>query len=286
MSIERRKRYSERNGYKPFSEELVVKTITPALQNALCSCFDRLYTFIRTNYGVESYYYDIQRHIWTKYLDRRERDYVYGKDVINNYLENSRYDWFEKFDIIEEALWFMEDYDVLFCQGRPLCFEHLKKDLNNEFERLNVGHRVVDDCISDIVTECELESVEMAVNRSDDHVKEHLQNAIMLYSQRPEADYRNSIKEAISAVESYCRKKTGEITLGKALKKLEDAGVLIHPRLKTAFEQLYAYTNNGDTGIRHALIVGDHVPSHGEALFMLVSCSALINYLEELGSKN
>lgn len=261
-----------------------MNTITPALQNALCSCFDRMHTFIRANFGSESYYYDIQRHIWTKYLDKREGDYVYGKDVVNIYLEDSRYNWFEKFDIIEKTLWFLEDYQVLFYQGRPICFEFLKKDLNNELERLNVGHRVVDDCITDIVTECEIESVEMAVNHSDIQVKEHLQNAIMLYSQRPEADYRNSIKESISAVESYCRKKTGEITLGKALKKLEDAGIVIHPRLKTAFEQLYAYTNNGDTGIRHALIEGEHVPSHGEALFMLISCSAFINYLEELGS--
>lgn len=263
-----------------------MNTITPALQNALCSCFDRLSSFIRANYGLESYYYDIQRHIWTKYLDQREGDYVYGKDVINSYLENSRYNWFEKFDIIEEALWFLNDNKAPYYQRRSQCFEQLKKDLNNEFERLNVGHRVVDDCISDIVSECEMESVETAVNRSDNQVKEHLQNAIMLYSQRPEADYRNSIKESVSAVESYCRKKTGEITLGKALKKLEDAGIMIHPRLKTAFEQLYAYTNNGDTGIRHALIEGEHVPSHGEALFMLVSCSALINYLEELGSKH
>lgn len=286
MSIERRKRYSERNGYKPFSEVMVVNTITPQLRNALCSCFDRLHTFIQANFGSERYYFNMQRHLWTKYLDKREGDYAYGKDVVILYLENSLHDWFEKFDIIEEALWFLKDHKPLFYQGRPLCFEQLKTDLNNEFERLNVGHRVVDDCISDIVTECERESVETAVDHSDNQVKEHLQNAIMLYSQRPEADYRNSIKESISAVESYCRKKTGEITLGKALKKLEDAGIMIHPRLKTAFEQLYAYTNNGDTGIRHALIEGGHVPSHGEALFMLVSCSALINYLEELGSKH
>lgn len=284
MSIERRKRYSERNGYKPLSEVLVVNTITPALQNALCSCFDRLYSFIRANYGSDSYYYDLQRHIWTRFLDHRERDYVYGKDVISLYLESSRNNWFEKFDIIEEALWFMEDNKPVFYQERPLCFEQLKNDLNNEFERLNIGHRVVDDCITDIVTECEIESVEMTVNHSDNQVKEHLQKAIMLYSQRPEADYRNSIKESISAVESYCRKKTGEITLGRALKKLEDAGIMIHPRLKSAFEQLYAYTNDGDTGIRHALIEGEYVPSHGEALFMLVSCSALINYLEESSS--
>ena len=281
MSIERRKRYSERNGYKLFSETVIFKEIPIELQNALCSCFDRLYNFFSLNFG-KKYYYNIERYIWTKYLNNREDDYDIGQDVIPDYLEDDSYEWYEKFDIIEEALYFLRENKDYYRNGKAVCFEFLKNDLNSEFVRLNVGHRVVDDCITDIISDCEIESVEKAVNRSDDQVKEHFQNAIMLYSQRPEADYRNSIKESISAVESYCRKKTGEITLGKALKKLEDAGIMIHPRLKTAFEQLYAYTNNGDTGIRHALIEGEHVPSHGEALFMLVSCSALINYLEEL----
>lgn len=282
MSIERRKRYSERNGYKPFSETIISKEIPTVLQNALCSSFDRLHTFIRHNYGSEKYYYDLQRHIWTKFMNKREKDYVYGKDVITIYLENPGYKWYEKFDIIEEALYFLQVYEILGRQWGPLGFEQLKNDLNSEFVRLNVGHRVVDVCITDIISDCEIESVEKAVNRSDDQVKEHFQNAIMLYSQRPEADYRNSVKESISAVEAYCRKKTGEGTLGKALKKLDDAGIMIHPRLKAAFEQLYAYTNNGDTGIRHALIEGGHIPSHAEALFMLVSCSALVSYLEDL----
>jgi hypothetical protein len=87
------------------------------------------------------------------------------------------------------------------------CFNYLKNDLNSEFERLNVGHRIVDEYITDIISDEEISAVESAVEKSDDQVKEHLQNAIMLYSQRPDADYRNSIKESISAVEAFCRKK-------------------------------------------------------------------------------
>ena len=83
---------------------------------------------------------------------------------------------------------------------------YLKNDLNSEFERLNVGHRVVDEYVTDIISDEEITSVESVVSQSDDQVKEHIQNAIMLYSQRPDADYRNSIKESISAVEAFCRK--------------------------------------------------------------------------------
>lgn len=51
--------------------------------------------------------------------------------------------------------------------------------------------------------------------------------------------------------------------------------------LKVAFDKLYAYTNQPDTGIRHALMddEGKYTPSNEEALFMLVSCSSFLNYL-------
>ena len=50
-----------------------------------------------------------------------------------------------------------------------------------------------------------------------------------------------------------------------------------HP--KSAFEKLYGYTNNPDTGIRHALIDDTNIPTSAEATYMLVTCSAFINYL-------
>jgi len=278
MNTERRKRYSERNGLKNVSETIILREIPISLQNALCSCFDRLYTYIRYNFGNESLYWDLQRHLWTHFLNRREGDYNYGENVITIFLSNKSNEWYDKFDIIEEALYCLQHRmkpDVY--RGR--CFEFLKVDLNNEFERLNVAHRVVDEYIVDIISDSEIGSIETAMSQNAEPVKEHLQKALMLYAQRPDADYRNSIKESISALESYCRQKTEESTLGKALKKLENAGVTIHPRLKSAFEQLYAYTNDGDTGIRHALIEGDAIPTNAEAMFMLVSCTALINYL-------
>ena len=45
--------------------------------------------------------------------------------------------------------------------------------------------------------------------------------------------------------------------------------------------KLYAYTNQPDTGIRHALMDDDdtYTPASEETLFMLVSCSSFINYL-------
>jgi hypothetical protein len=81
---------------------------------------------------------------------------------------------------------------------------------------------------------------------------------------------------------------TGKNTLGEALNELANKGVEIPKVLKLGFDKLYGYTCNPDTGIRHALMVdeGAYVPSSAEAIFMMVSCSAFINYLNAKKAKD
>ncbi|HAH4962918.1 TPA: hypothetical protein HH430_004721, partial [Escherichia coli] len=85
--------------------------------------------------------------------------------------------------------------------------------------------------------------------------------------------------ESISAIESLCRKITGNDkgTLGACLKAIEEKGY-IHSAMKGAFSQLYGYTSD-QGGIRHALTEEDVNPTLAEAKFMLVTCSAFSNYL-------
>lgn len=157
------------------------------------------------------------------------------------------------------------------------------RNLNNEFKRLNFAYRIIEEKVVEVNSEEEIATIEIAINNQKDNVKSHLQKAIQLYAKRPTGDFQNSIKESISAVEAFCREVTGETTLGKALAKLESAGLMLHPMLKTAFEKLYVYTNDPKTGIRHSLmdITGTYTPSSDEALLMLVLCSSFINYLKK-----
>ena len=68
-------------------------------------------------------------------------------------------------------------------------------------------------------------------------------------------------------------------TLGNALGKLQEAGVSIPPPLISAFEKIYGYTNVND-GIRHAYSeVSENNIGEEDARFMLISCSAFVNYL-------
>jgi len=83
-------------------------------------------------------------------------------------------------------------------------------------------------------------------------------------------------------VEAICEIITGikgkEASLGKMLKKIEENGVMIHSGLKSAFIILYGYTSDAN-GIRHAGDIGGASSTFEEAKFILVSCSAFINYL-------
>lgn len=130
-----------------------------------------------------------------------------------------------------------------------------------------------------ITNEEELEAVNEATTTPYSPVNEHIQKAISLFKKEP-ADYANSIKESISAVEALCQIIIDDekATLGKAIKKLKEKGVIIPPALEGAFEKLYGYTSN-EWGIRHALSEGDTPPTFDDAKYMLVSCSAFVNYL-------
>lgn len=217
--------------------------------------------------------------IWTHFLNKRMSQYRISKfsgdiDDLESFITSSTTPWFRKLDFIEFVLDNIKDISLN-------AHDYFLNDLNWQFSRLNFGYKIVSDQVIDSITDEEVKSIETAVNNKNDNVKKHLTRALELYSQRPEGDYHNSIKESISAVECVCREYTGANNLGEALKALEKKGYPLQPRLKMAFEQLYAYTNQPTTGIRHAMMDNSesYSPGQEEALFFLVTCSAFVNYL-------
>jgi len=157
--------------------------------------------------------------------------------------------------------------------------------LNGALERELVGYRFVDNLVTPISDETELNEIKQAIADADTNAREHLRKAVQLLSDRDTPDYANSIKESISAIEALCVNITGasgkESTLGNTLQHLSDAGVSIHPALQRAFSNLYGYTSDA-AGIRHAGQIDGENATFAEAKFMLVACSAFVNYLLEL----
>ena len=144
------------------------------------------------------------------------------------------------------------------------------------------AYRFVGENITAITDETEIkaieETIEMARETKLTGVREHLKTALSMLSDRKNPDYRNSVKESISAVESLAQiiADKSDATLGEALKIIENKTYL-HGALKKGFISIYGYTSDED-GIRHAMLKESKVDFE-DAKYMIVSCSAFINYL-------
>lgn len=264
--------------------------INQEVVNAIGSCYDVLCQ--RLNETYNKYYRtqrsfflqrDIERELWVHFANRRLSDFMQGSHyrvITNELLSYGKLTWNRVLDLVEYICkWISVNSENYLDLGETL--KEFEASINYEFDRLNYGYRIINHCVTDITSEDEMTTVDEAIANSKDNVRSHLESAIKHYSARPNPDVRNSIKESISAVEAVCRELTGENTLGKALKHLEDNGVVIHRMLKEGFTKFYVYTNDEDSGIRHALMddEGTYTPSKDEAYYMLVTCCAFINYL-------
>lgn len=159
------------------------------------------------------------------------------------------------------------------------------EDYNAIFAKYLVGFRFVGDQLTPITNQTEIQSIETAVKQSGASVQDLLSKSLSFLSNRKSPDYAKSVECSISAVESQCRILLGgaQASLGQALKGLEKKGFPLHPALKDAFDKLYGYTSNAD-GIRHGGIKPSDV-DQALAKFMLIACSAFVNYLTAKGTQ-
>lgn len=278
--------FSERYGYTKPSEVLIRECMPEEIVNAINSAYDILQNVLfnldRYNPSNECYK-DMELFMWTRFLNKRRNDFFRGFDhevVVTKIMSSADVPWHKKLDALELSVKWMSSVEDDYRGVGQIAIEFAKR-INHEFERLNYAYRFIDKEIVELTNEQEIKAIEDCLLTSANNVKMHLSNALELLAERPIGKYGNSIKESISAVEVVCRNKTGESTLGRALDCLVKKGVVIPQTLKSAFNKLYDYTNDKDTGIRHALMdeTGECAPTYAEALFMLVSCSAFINYL-------
>ena len=162
-----------------------------------------------------------------------------------------------------------------------------EKELNDLFEEEFVGYRIVGGEITPITNEIEIDEIKASLDIEFEGCKSHIKKGLSFLSNRENPDYKNSIKESISAIESICQIicKDDKATLGKTLNKLEENGIKLHKSLKEAFSKLYGYTSD-EGGIRHAEGTFESNVSFEDAKFMLVTCCAFVNYLMGVYSKH
>ena len=202
----------------------------------------------------------------------------------NNIIKKSNADKLYKY-VVQAGIWFrIYDFIEKYLKIKE---QEAAKEITIEFNKILeeevAPYRILDEIVVPIINEGELASIEQAIHTEYDSVSMHLKKALELFSDRQNPDYENSVKESISAVEAMCNiivKNDGaNATLGNSIKKLKECGVVIHPAMENAFKQLYGYASDSG-GIRHGAIEFVNVPSE-DAKFMLITCSAFINYLME-----
>ena len=186
--------------------------------------------------------------------------------------------------ILPNQAFILHNYEFYFSDH--VHFKRFTKECNKILEKEISAWRIVGGKICKITSEAETEAVEGAMQSQIEGVGQHITRAISLLYNRENPDYKNAIKESISAVELICAKITKQNApiLSKALDKMEKDGIInIHPALKVSFEKLYGYTSSA-SGIRHANINNDEI-TFELAHFFLIACSAFTNYLIVLATK-
>lgn len=295
--VSRREGFSDRNGIKPENVEIQLKDFDKRtrvqLQNMINNMYMEVYegNMNYTNDDIQDFFRYILGNIYSESIDIRET--YYDKDIfsmLNDTINNDEYD-----DVLTVIEALVQYWDTYMKKCRPDYYikyhgyvdKSLYEEANEVFEKEYIGYRFIDEKITPISDKYEVAAVNEALQNIYQPVREHISKANSLLADRENPDYENSIKESISAVEAICEIVTSfhgqEATLGNMLKNLESKGIHIHPALKSAFSSLYGYTSNA-SGIRHAKKMGGEDSTFAEAKYMLVACSAFVNYFMALNA--
>jgi AbiJ N-terminal domain 4 len=275
--------FSAKYGFKSLRNELQIDSMDSALRNSL---WNAIYYILNDSiiYIEETVICDFFKQpleIRDSILDSYD-DSDGLKRIQEIQQKFNKLQWYEVYDFIE----FIVDLEVLNKASKYVNFKSLLKELkanvNKYLERELSAYILIGNQIIRITNENEISSIEQSLSIKEkkfEILEKHFSTSLSLLSNRINPNYRNSIKESISAVEACCRILTEESTLGKAIDKLEKSGITIDSQLKNGFAKIYDYTNSKSSGIRHALMENGKEPDFNDAKFMLVSCSAFTNYL-------
>jgi hypothetical protein len=271
------KRFSQRAGIKPVRVDLQVNSVDISLRSKLWNGLDVRFWSKATkhhfsNANSDDFLLGVVKSLWHRYYERAwdtiPDSWAICYDEIRQYFFSC--EWYEVYDFLE----FLASLSSVSsaAQFRETCNSILEDGLS--------AYRFVGNEIAQITSAEEISAIEETLQAPPalSPVRLHIEQALKLLSDRPKPDYRNSIKESISAIESLCKLLSGNAKAGltDALRVVASKAQL-HPAQVKAFESLYGYTSDA-SGIRHALL---DEPSLGfeDAKFMLVSCSAFVNYI-------
>jgi hypothetical protein len=281
--------FSERMGLrKPKTQQL--DEVDEELRVSLWNAVFAYRTSLSRQPGQNPYYFEkfLVEEVWAKLLklplDQIPQASTGSQsirlfwDIIRQWYFDKQRQWHELYDFIE----FLGGYTL-----NEETFTRFVDEVNRGLETENSGYRFVRGRIAPITNAIEVQAVRDAIRPMKaalSPVSAHIEKALEHLSDKTAPDYRNSMKESISAVEAVCKLIAGtpDVTLKPALNRTVSE-LNINRTLQEGIQKIYGYTSDAD-GIRHSLKDMKH-PAQEDARFLLIACSAFVNYVIELPRK-
>lgn len=280
--------FSRRHGYNPDINPLKLDEVTDAIVNRIWNLVASHLRFFypadgndRFEAGSSRLAHFLADGFFSLAIDDVPSDLRFQREwTRKNYMEAVKGRWYRLYDFIE---YLVGNWKTL-PKRQSHTDDEFARDVNRVLEEERSGWRLRRGIVAPMTSKLEMDAVNQAADEAAAHglgaVRVQLDAAARKLALRPEPDFRGSIKESISAVESLAKLLSGTAKggLDLALTKADPAESM-HPALRQALLKLYGYTSDEHGGIRHCLLDESRTIGLAEALFMLVACSAFVHLL-------
>jgi hypothetical protein len=266
--------FSQRNNLEPVPEQLKLQQVSAEFRRLIHYALDQEIGRVEQRGSVISYFVgdwkrvaqDLHVRFFAQSISTFDNNCFKIKQRLEQFI--AKYSFDKLFNLIE------------FLAKHPGCTNNLKKDLAKVFVDARAAYRLRDNLVIAVGTSEQASALLKAIDDAEDSrnlgARKHLVAAGKSLADR---DWHGSVRESIHSVEATAVNLALGDTLGAALSELEKHGKL-HGGLKKAFGNLYGYTSDKKTGVRHANVFGaDETVDETDALFMLGACASFVSYL-------
>jgi hypothetical protein len=163
---------------------------------------------------------------------------------------------------------------------KTTAFEKMRTAINDVLEQEGSPYRMAVNELAPITSEEELLEVRRAVAATTPFqlAAGHISASLAHLANRPNPNYHDCAKQAFSAVESTLWIAIEDKPkIPQAVRRFEEKYGMIHGALSQIIEKLHGYASD-EEGVRHGATEATTV-GEAEARLMLVSCSAMMNFL-------
>ena len=283
-----------------FDAETLMRIVNAILAHARFSVFfddalaDHFFTHQSDGSEVSLYKADIVLHVDLDLARHNHSDFGknFPRKVLNLLAEQGH--WWTILDFIEYILdlpdepykrfeW-VTSYLIMGHSEEIEGREWFISSLNEILNRMNVGYRLLSTGkFVNVHSDEEAEEIDKACSGPFAEARTHMENAVADFRNIDQPNHANTVKEAISAVESIVTELTGK-EIKSGLHQLAKEGILPNVRADVggenpfvaALEKYWTYANATS---RHGRKKGVEPPDRDTARFLLVTCATLVNYI-------